>query len=95
MKCLGCGTKLPENAKFCQDCGTKAPEPELKPQGADPLRGYPPVLEPKAVAEMLNISVNRLYEHLQNGDIPAKKLGRRWRISTKRFFDWLDDQKAS
>lgn len=89
-KCPQCETKLPESAKFCPGCGTKAPEPEPPVWEADPLRGYPPVLEPKQVAQMLNIGINRLYEYLQNGEIPAKKLGRRWRISTKRLFDWLE-----
>jgi len=93
MQCK-CGTEAPEGAKFCPACGKPVPKPAPKPQASDPLRGYPPVLEPKQVAKMLNIGINRLYEHLQNGDIPARKLGRRWRISTKRFFEWLDGQAS-
>jgi excisionase family DNA binding protein len=88
--CLNCKTKLPENAKFCPDCGAKAPEIEPVTQASDPLRGYPPVLEPKQVAEILGIGLCRLYEHFRAGDIPAKKLGRRWRISTRKFFEWLE-----
>ncbi|HOV80382.1 MAG TPA: helix-turn-helix domain-containing protein [Bacillota bacterium] len=93
MQCK-CGADLPEGAKFCPECGKPVPKPEPK-QEADPLRGYPPVLDPKQVSEILNIGLCRLYEHLQAGDIPAKKLGRRWRISTKRFFEWLDGEKAA
>lgn len=89
MQCK-CSAKLPEGAKFCPACGAPAPKPEPKPQVADPLRGYPPVLEPKQVAQILNIGLNRLYEHLKNGDIPARRIGRRWRISTIKFFEWLD-----
>jgi excisionase family DNA binding protein len=92
MQCE-CGAGLPDGANFCPACGWPVPKPEPK-QEADPLRGYPPVLEAKQVAEMLGIGLCRVYEHFQAGDIPAKKLGKRWRVSTKRFFEWLDGQTA-
>ena len=94
MKCK-CGTELPEGAKFCPECGLQTPKPELRPDNIDPVMLYGPVIKPKVVAEMMDIGINRLYEHFQRGDIPgAKKIGRRWRVSTRRFFDWLDGRQA-
>lgn len=92
--CIKCKTELPESAKFCFSCGSEAPKPEPKQQESDPLRGYPPVLEAKEVAEILHVGINRLYEHFRRGNIPARKLGRKWKVSTKQFFEWLDG-KAS
>ncbi|MBE3586536.1 MAG: helix-turn-helix domain-containing protein [Thermoanaerobacter sp.] len=91
MQCPKCQAEAPEGSRFCPACGKRLPipKPELKPE-QDYLRGLPPVLEPKDVAKLLNIGLNRLYEHLQQGDIPARRIGRRWRISTKRLFEWLD-----
>ena len=42
------------------------------------------------VARMLSINVGTVYQLLRNGVIPARKLGRRWVISRKRFHKWLD-----
>lgn len=42
------------------------------------------------VARMLSISVGTAYQLLRDGVIPARRLGRRWVISRKRFHEWLD-----
>lgn len=42
------------------------------------------------VARMLSSNVGTVYQLLRNGVIPAKRLGRRWVISRKRFHEWLD-----
>ena len=44
------------------------------------------------VARMLNMNLGTIYQLLRNGVIPAKRLGRRWVISRKRFHQWLDDR---
>jgi excisionase family DNA binding protein len=44
------------------------------------------------VARMLNLNLGTIYQLLRNGVIPAKRLGRRWVISRKRFHQWLDDR---
>ena len=43
------------------------------------------------VAHMLNMTPGTVYQLLRNGTIPARRLGRRWLISRRRFHDWLDD----
>jgi excisionase family DNA binding protein len=44
------------------------------------------------VARMLNMNLGTIYQLLRDGVIPAKRLGRRWVISRKRFHQWLDDR---
>ena len=90
MKCK-CGTEVPEGAKFCHSCGQPAPKPEIPAKTEDPFRGFPPALNMAQVAEILGIGLNRAYEHAKTGEIPAAiKIGKRWRVSTKKFFEWLD-----
>lgn len=45
----------------------------------------------KQVAIRLGISVGLVYELVRTGQIPAKRLGRRWIISRARFHAWLND----
>jgi excisionase family DNA binding protein len=45
------------------------------------------------VARMLNMNLGTIYQLVRNGVIPAKRLGRRWVISRKRFHQWLDDRE--
>lgn len=63
---------------------------------SDPIRvSDPPATEVYTVpqvARMLNMNLGTVYQLLRNGVIPAKRLGRRWVISRKRFHEWLDDR---
>lgn len=43
------------------------------------------------VAVRLGISVGLTYEMVKEGEIPAKRLGRRWIIPRARFHAWLND----
>lgn len=43
------------------------------------------------VAARLGISVGLTYEMVKEGEIPAKRLGRRWIIPRARFHAWLND----
>jgi excisionase family DNA binding protein len=42
------------------------------------------------VAYLLNLSRSVTYQSVQDGTIPAFRVGRRWVISRRRFADWLD-----
>jgi len=44
------------------------------------------------VARMLDMNLGTVYQLVRSGVIPAKRLGRRWVISRKRFHQWLDDR---
>lgn len=42
-------------------------------------------------ATLLGISAGLAYELVRAGDIPAKRLGRRWIVPRDRFHSWLND----
>ena len=59
----------------------------LKPvNSATPRAAY----RPADVAEMLGMSVDKVYELVRSGDIPHRRLGRKIVIPAKRFFEWLN-----
>ena len=39
------------------------------------------IMNPKEAAEYLGISKPTLYKLIKNGEIPAKKIGKQWRIA--------------
>lgn len=47
------------------------------------------VLTPAEVADLLKLSQNTVYLRLQDGTIPAIKVGGAWRIPLERFREWL------
>jgi len=95
-KCQFCCKAIaPDLARFCPGCGKEIPKPEAKPQEPDSLYGYGPVLTIKQVAEILMIGQNRAYEYAQQGLFPAARIGARWRISTKKFFKWIEDSSQA
>lgn len=42
-------------------------------------------------ATLLGISAGLAYELVRAGEIPAKRLGRRWIVPRDRFHSWLND----
>jgi excisionase family DNA binding protein len=46
------------------------------------------------VARLLNLSRGVTYQHVRDGLIPAKRIGRRWLIPRKRLHAWLDGQEG-
>lgn len=85
--CPRCGADPPDNAKFCPACGKALPPPKPEPNGHKDL---PPVLTPADIAKLLHVGQSRVYEMLNQGIMPGLKLGRRWRVSTRKFFEWLE-----
>jgi excisionase family DNA binding protein len=45
------------------------------------------------VAEVLRIARSRAYELVQNGEIPAVRIGRSVRVSRKKLDRWLEDRR--
>ncbi|MCX4093657.1 helix-turn-helix domain-containing protein [Nocardia sp. alder85J] len=43
------------------------------------------------VAELLGLSRGNAYRAVRAGEIPAKRVGRRWLVPRKVFHAWLDN----
>lgn len=55
------------------------------------LDDYPDVLMPMEVMEILGIGRNLLYQLMQDGTIPAFRLGKKmWRVSKKDLIVYLE-----
>jgi excisionase family DNA binding protein len=53
-------------------------------------------LTPVEVAQILNLGMTELYGRLQRGEtpFPVRRVGRRWLIPKKPFFEWLDGEST-
>ncbi|QIS00941.1 helix-turn-helix domain-containing protein [Nocardia brasiliensis] len=43
------------------------------------------------VADLLGMSRNNAYRAINDGEVPAKRVGRRWVVPRKTFDTWLED----
>ena len=50
------------------------------------------VLDIKQAAEYLQIATDTLYKYAQNAEVPAFRLGNRWRFRRTRLDRWMDEQ---
>ena len=48
----------------------------------------------KEVAALLRVSPQTLYKMLDQGEIPAVKVGSQWRFDRNRIRDWLEGQSS-
>lgn len=46
----------------------------------------------KEMAAMLRVSAQTLYKMLEQGEIPAVKVGSQWRFDREKIKDWMDAQ---
>lgn len=61
-----------------------------KKGGAYMLKDYPDVLTPPEVMEILEIGRNLLYQSMQDGTIPAFRIGKKmWRVLKKDLIDYV------
>ncbi len=45
----------------------------------------------REVAKLLSINVGATYDLIRKGEIPAKRLGKRWLVPRQLFHAWLND----
>jgi putative molybdopterin biosynthesis protein len=54
-----------------------------------------PFLTPEEVSDLLQVSVYTVRRWIKQGELPAYKVGRLWRIDTADLNDWLNQQRPS
>ena len=52
-----------------------------------------PFLTPQEVSELLQVSVYTVRRWIKQGELPAYKVGRLWRIKNGDLNTWLDQQR--
>lgn len=55
---------------------------------------YQSFLTPQEVSELLRVSVYTVRRWIKDGDLPAYKVGRGWRISETEIDEWLRDNQS-
>ncbi len=55
----------------------------------------PLIHNPDEVAEMLKLDRKTVYEGLKRGEIPGRRVGRRWIIPHAALIEWLSLQPAN
>ena len=51
-------------------------------------------LTPQEVSDLLRVSVYTVRRWIKEGDLPAYKIGRRWRISESEVGEWLEQHHS-
>jgi len=54
-----------------------------------------PFLTPQEVSNLLRVSVYTVRRWIKEGDLPAYKVGRGWRISDSDIGEWLDQHQST
>ena len=54
-----------------------------------------PFLTPEEVSELLQVSVYTVRRWIKQGELPAYKIGRLWRVNKVDLTQWLDKQRPS
>ncbi len=56
---------------------------------------HQPFLTPQEVSELLRVSVYTVRRWIKEGDLPAYKVGRGWRISESAIDEWLTKHQSA
>lgn len=48
------------------------------------------VLDVDGIAERLQLAPKTVYQLLRSGELPARKVGRQWRITVRALSNWLE-----
>lgn len=54
------------------------------------LNNYPDILSSKEACEILKISMHTLYALIRNKDLPARKIGGKYKITKKSIINLLE-----
>src|SRR3982751_2408059 len=65
--------------------------PRRRPRPAAPAAGrWPDVLDVHLTAQLLTVSADTVYDLLQRGDLPGRKVGRKWLTTKTAVLKWLE-----
>lgn len=53
------------------------------------LENYPDILSSKEVCQLLKISLHTLYNLIKTGELPARKIGGKYKIAKKSLIDLI------
>lgn len=56
--------------------------------------GAPAILTPREVAQIARMRLKTVYDLLDAGDMPGRRIGTRWRIPADALMRWLGDRDA-
>ena len=81
--------------KFMRKSVFSAPKHGLRRWFSTPYRQLSPMenmLTVKEVAALLRVSTQTLYKMLEQGEIPAVKIGSQWRFDREKIKAWIDSR---
>jgi excisionase family DNA binding protein len=55
---------------------------------------WPDVLDVHLTAQLLTVSADTVYDLLQRGDLPGRKVGRKWLTTKTAVLRWLEQSAA-
>lgn len=53
------------------------------------------LLTPEQVAERVQMSLDKIYAYLRNGELEGVKIGRHWRIRPRQYEAWIDKHQTT
>jgi excisionase family DNA binding protein len=72
------------------------PPLRLSPHPTAPATGrWPDVLDVHLTAQLLTVSADTVYDLLQRGDLPGRKVGRKWLTTKTAVLKWLEQSVTS
>src|SRR4030095_11395860 len=77
-------------------------EDAMSPPSRPPMRSaapatgrWPDVLDVPLTAQFLTVSADTVYDLLQRGDLPGRKVGRKWLTTKTAVLKWLEQSATS
>ena len=64
--------------------------PPHPPKPAMPTARFPDVLDVHLTAQFLTVSADTVYDLFQRGELPGRKVGRKWLTTKTAVLRWLD-----
>jgi excisionase family DNA binding protein len=59
------------------------------------VTGKPDILDVHGIAALLTVSTDTVYELLQSGELPGRKVGRKWLTTRNAVMRWVENSMAT